>query len=82
MNQDDYNELRYLAKKVMAKREYKLAACAGKVSFDSRSDAQRGIRKDGLHAYHCSACGKWHVGVVDRGKRLKSRRQRLRFSDA
>lgn len=46
------------------------SACAGKEPFDNEQAAnaaqlyreRRGVRNEGMTAYKCSYCGRWHLG--------------------
>ena len=56
--------------------------CAGKVVFANHADAMRVEKRHSTddrkarHAYHCTACKKWHLGTRP-GKVAKVKRVRL-----
>lgn len=61
-------------------RRFQVASCEGKFAFTSANKAWTAAkRRPGRIAYHCSFCGKWHVGTntkeVDRRKWPEKRRE-------
>ena len=41
--------------------------CGGAYAYSSRGEARAAIRHPGLRvAYHCTGCGRWHVGGESR----------------
>lgn len=72
-------ELRDLLSRDANKR---LSQCSGKYRYESFKKAGNGLRRPGLQVYHCGVCQGFHVGTVDRGRKLAKRekRERLRHS--
>lgn len=73
-------ELRYLCSIVRHKHErrteFHLTSCAGKQPFASRERAVSTISnrlRHEVHAYHCHACGHWHIGSMYNSNEIRKR---------
>lgn len=60
----------------------RMSQCSGKFKYESFKAAEKGLRRPGLQVYHCKVCQTFHVGTIDRGRKLAKRekRERLRHS--
>lgn len=50
----------------MSLSDFEAVACLGKFKYNSRTDANKELRRKSrldLNAYRCTFCGCWHVGT-------------------
>jgi hypothetical protein len=61
----------------MPVNQFSNAGCTGKQGFPNPWEARRTIHRKAKQKttaiYRCEYCGKWHVGHVDRKRRLHGR---------
>lgn len=70
----EFAELRYLVKREAERMAREDARCNGKQKFPTPADARRSIRprvETIVNVYRCNFCGSFHVGGVDRVRRLR-----------
>ena len=64
MTPSEILELRYYAQHILSERQEVEQKCGSKVSYGTRAQAERGIRREakkaGVEAYRCGE--HWHVG--------------------
>lgn len=88
MRPDDFQELCDLIRMDARKKTMVRSMCAGKQCFETKTLADRTIRrtartKRAFMSYHCRVCGGWHVGgaQTSRENRLvKMRRRQCEFA--
>lgn len=61
---------------------YRAAMCEGKPGYGSYDSAKKAARRGEVHPYHCKVCGRYHVGGIDRDRKLANRRIRQRKAEA
>lgn len=82
MKREEFFELRYLVQQASRQRTMVRSMCFGKRRFDTKSQADRTIRRDARTkraylSYRCEVCHGWHVGGAQtaREKRLVVKRR-------
>lgn len=80
MSPEEFHELRALAQRDAWERVHVDAQCTGKFRHTSKSEAERAIRKRGIHTYHCTYCHAWHVGGTNQVARLARISERERYA--